>query len=185
MKIDVSTIEGYAEMTAEQKIEALEKFDFADPDYSGYVRKEQFDKASSDAAEWKKKYHSKLSEDEQAEITRKQALDEMQSELESLRRDKAISTYTADFLSLGYDESLAKETAEAMADGDFKKVFANQKKFKTDFEKTIKTQILGATPRPDGTGGTKVLTKADFLKLPYEDQVAYIKDHPNYQNELK
>ena len=185
MKIDVSTIEGYSEMTAEQKLSALENFNFADPDYSGYVKKELLDKASSDAAEWKKKYHSKLSEDEQAEIERKQALEEMQSELETLRRDKSVSSYTAELLSLGYENELAKETAEAMADGDFKKVFANQKKFKTNFEKTIRTEILGDTPRPDGTGGTKNVTKADFLKMSYEQQVAYIKDHPNYQNELK
>lgn len=185
MKIDTSTIEGYAEMTAEQKLSALEGFEIAEPDYTGYVKKEQFDKASSDAAEWKKKYHSKLSEDEQAEIARKQALEEMQTELETLRRDKSVSSYTAELLSLGYDDELAKETAEAMADGNFKKVFANQKKFKTNFEKTIRTEILGDTPRPDGTGGTKIMTKADFLKMPYEKQVEYIKDHPNYQNELK
>ena len=39
--IDTSTIEGYAEMTAEQKVEALEKYTIADPDYSGYVKKEK------------------------------------------------------------------------------------------------------------------------------------------------
>lgn len=185
MKIDVSTIEGYAEMTAEQKLKALESFEIAEPDYTGYVKKEQLDKATSEAADWKKKYHSKLSEDEQAEIARKQALEEMQTELESLRREKSVSSYTADYLSLGYDEALAKETAEAMADGDFKKVFANQKKFKTEFEKTLRTEILGETPRPSGTGGTKNLTKAEFLKMPYEEQMKYIKDHPNYQSELK
>lgn len=180
MKIDVSTIEGYSEMSAEEKLSALEKFEF-----DGYVKKDLLDKASSDAAEWKKKYHSKLSEDEQAEIERKQALEEMQTELEALRRDKSVSSYTAELLSLGYETDLAKETAEAMADGDFTKVFANQKKFKTNFEKSIRTEILGDTPRPDGTGGTKNLTKAEFLKMPYEKQREYIKDHPNYQNELK
>ena len=182
MKIDVSTIEGYAEMTAEQKLEALERFEF---DTTGYVKKDQFDQASHELAEWKKKYNSKLSEDEKAEIARKQAFEEMQNELETLRREKAVSSYTADYLSLGYDEALAKETAEAMADGDFNKVFANQKKFKTNFEKSIRTEILGSTPRPDGTGGTKNLTKAEFLKMPYDEQMKYIKDHPNYQSELK
>ena len=60
----------------------------------------------------------------------------METELNTLRREKSVSTYTADFLSLGYEENLAKETAEAMADGDFAKVFANQKKFKSELEKT-------------------------------------------------
>ena len=36
-KIDVSKIEGYAEMSAEDKLKALEAFDIPDPDYSGYV----------------------------------------------------------------------------------------------------------------------------------------------------
>lgn len=32
-KIDVSTIEGFADMTAEQKAEALANYEFPDPDY--------------------------------------------------------------------------------------------------------------------------------------------------------
>lgn len=185
MKIDVSTIEGYQEMTAEQKLEALQNYEMADPDYSGYVRKEQFDKASSEAADWKKKYNARLSDDEKAEAARKQAIEEMETELNTLRREKSVSTYTADYLSLGYEENLAKETAEAMADGDFAKVFANQKKFKSELEKTIRQEILGSTPRPDETGGTKTVTKAEFLKMPTEKQMEYIKSHPDYQNELK
>lgn len=38
-KIDVTQIEGYAEMSAEDKLKALEGFDIPDPDYSGYVRR--------------------------------------------------------------------------------------------------------------------------------------------------
>ena len=34
-KIDVSTIEGFADMTAEQKAEALANYEFPDPDYTG------------------------------------------------------------------------------------------------------------------------------------------------------
>ena len=43
-KIDVSTIEGFADMTAEQKAEALANYEFPDPDYTGYVKKDVFDK---------------------------------------------------------------------------------------------------------------------------------------------
>ena len=42
-KIDVSKIEGYAEMSAEDKLKALEAYDVPDPDMSGFVSKEQFD----------------------------------------------------------------------------------------------------------------------------------------------
>lgn len=36
-KIDISKIDGYADMTPEQKIAALEAFETEDPDYSGYA----------------------------------------------------------------------------------------------------------------------------------------------------
>ena len=39
-KIDISKIDGYADMTPEQKIAALEAFETEDPDYSGYVIKQ-------------------------------------------------------------------------------------------------------------------------------------------------
>ena len=41
-KIDISKIEGFDAMTLKQKVEALQGFDFPDPDYSGWVRKETF-----------------------------------------------------------------------------------------------------------------------------------------------
>lgn len=53
-KIDVSTIEGFANMTAEQKVEALANYDFPDPDYTGYVKKDVFDKTASELASWKR-----------------------------------------------------------------------------------------------------------------------------------
>ena len=71
-KINVSSIEGYAEMTVEQKLAALEAYEMSDPDYSGYVKKEAFDKTASELAEMKRKHNALLSEAEQ----KKQANDE-------------------------------------------------------------------------------------------------------------
>ena len=64
-KIDTSGIEGYAEMTAEQKLAALEGFDIPDPDLSGYVKKDLFDKKASELAAAKKQLGEKMTEDEQ------------------------------------------------------------------------------------------------------------------------
>ena len=47
-KIDTSKIEGYANMTAEQKLAALEAYDHPDPDYTGYVKKDALDRATSE-----------------------------------------------------------------------------------------------------------------------------------------
>ena len=65
-KIDISSIEGYAEMSAEEKLEALEAFELPEPDYSGYVKKELLDKASSEAANFKKQLREKMTEEEAA-----------------------------------------------------------------------------------------------------------------------
>ena len=69
-KIDVSQIEGYAEMSAEDRLKALEEFEVEDPDYTGYVKKEVFDKTASELAEQKKQLKSKLTEDEAQKIGR-------------------------------------------------------------------------------------------------------------------
>ena len=63
-KIDVSTIEGYEEMTAEEKLAALEGFELPEPDYTGYVKKELFDKASSEIAGYKKQIFEKMTAEE-------------------------------------------------------------------------------------------------------------------------
>jgi hypothetical protein len=64
-KIDVTKIEGYADMTPEEKLKALEGYDVPDPDYSGYVKKDVFDKTASELAAKKKELTEKMSEDEQ------------------------------------------------------------------------------------------------------------------------
>ena len=48
--IDTSTIAGYADMTAEEKVAALEAHNIPDPKDSGWIEKSKFDKLSSDYA---------------------------------------------------------------------------------------------------------------------------------------
>ena len=63
MKIDLTKIEGYENMTAEEKIAALEGFD-VQQDYTGYVRKDLLDKANSEAADYKRQLRAAMSEAE-------------------------------------------------------------------------------------------------------------------------
>ena len=126
-KIDVTQIEGYAEMSAEDKLKALEGFDIPDPDYSGYVKKDVFDKTASELAGVKKQLKDKMTDDEAAKQKEQEEREELQSKYDKLLRESEISKHKAKLLGLGYDEKLADETAEAMADGDMEKVFANQK----------------------------------------------------------
>lgn len=184
-KIDTSQIEGYSEMSAEDKLAALESFEIQEPDMSGYVRKDQLDKAAHDAAEWKRKYNSKLSDEEKSQAEQKAYLEKVEEELNTLRRDKSVSDYTSKFIANGYDSELATATAEALADGDMETVFANQSKFVKSFEKHLKSEFMKGTPKPDAAGGGEgalVKTKADFLKLSTKEQMAYIQEHPDWKN---
>ena len=127
-KIDISKIDGYADMTPEQKIAALEAFETEDPDYSGYVKKDIFDKTASELAAKKKELNEKLTEDEQKKQKEQEEREELQSKYDKLLRESEVSRFKAKLLGMGYEEKLADATAEAMADGDTEKVFANQKK---------------------------------------------------------
>lgn len=60
MKINTGKIEGYENMTLEQKLAALESFEVDEPDYTGYVTKEVFDKTASELATSKKQLREKM-----------------------------------------------------------------------------------------------------------------------------
>ena len=160
-KIDISSIEGYAEMSAEEKLEALEAFELPEPDYSGYVKKELLDKASSEAANFKKQLREKMTEEEAAKAKAAEDMASMQEELSQLRREKIIQEYTAQFLGLGYDKELALETAEALEKGDMHTVFVNQTKFSAAREKALKAELLKDTPKPPAGSGAST---ADYQK---------------------
>ena len=63
-KIDTSKITGYAEMSAEDKLKALEAFEYEDNVAELEKQKAAVSKANSEAAEWKRKHNALLGEDE-------------------------------------------------------------------------------------------------------------------------
>ena len=75
MKLDISKIEGYADMTPEQKLAALEGYEIPDPDYSGFVSKETFDRTASELAAKKKELAAKMTEDEKQKQAEQEARD--------------------------------------------------------------------------------------------------------------
>lgn len=175
MKIDVTKIEGYADMTAEEKLAALEAYEM---DTSGMVRKELLDKATSEAAGYKKQLREKLSEEEKANAERDEQFKQMSEELEALRTEKAIETTAKRWMGLGYDEKLATETAKAMVNGDTEKVFANHAKFIAEKEKSIKAQLLKDTPAPPAGEGSKGMTKEAFRKLTLAEKTKFAEEQP-------
>ena len=67
MKIDLTKIEGYREdMTAEEKLALLDKYEAPGADYTGYIKKDTFDKTASELAEAKRKLKEKQTEETQS-----------------------------------------------------------------------------------------------------------------------
>lgn len=160
-KIDTSKIKGYAEMSLDDKLKALEAFEYEDNAAELEKQKAAVSKANSEAAAWKKKHNELLSEDEQQKQQQAEDIAAMQKVLDELRRDKTVSQFTAKFIAQGYDEKLAADTAKAMADGDTDKVFANQQTFLEAYAKQVKASAIQGTPKPAAGAGSN---GADFSK---------------------
>ena len=102
-KIDTTQIPGYAEMSAEDKLKALEAFEYDDNAAEVERLKGAVSKANSEAAGWKKKHNELLTEDERKKQEDADALANMKKELDELRKDKTISEYKAKLIAQGYD----------------------------------------------------------------------------------
>ena len=183
-KIDLSKIDGYESMTAEEKLAALEGLDLPDPDYTGFVKKDVADKYASEAANYKKQLREYMSEDEAKKAQTAEQLAEITAELEMLRAEKAISEYTAQFMGIGYSEDLAKSTAVALQKGDTTTMFKNHSKFVVEREKALKAELLKTTPTPPAGDGTKGVTKEDFSKMNLAERAKFARENPEQFKEF-
>lgn len=156
MKIDTTTIEGYADMTAEQKLAALEAFEYEDNSAEIERLKNANSKANSEAAEWKRKHNELLTEDEKKKQAEQEAIESMKAEIELLRKEKTVSEYNAELTGLGFDKELAEASAKALSDIDTKTFFKNLGTFKTALEAKIKAELMDNTPKPNGGAGGNV-----------------------------
>lgn len=166
MKIDTTAIENYAEMTAEEKLAALEAYEFETPapkDSDEVTKlKTALSKANSDAAEWKRQFREKQTEAERADAERKEREAAVEEELRVLRRDKTVSGYVAQCLALGYTNDLAQKAAEAMADGDAAKIMECQQEFLEVKQKEIEENALNKQPTiTSGTPPTAKVAEAE------------------------
>lgn len=178
MKIDTSKIEGYEAMTDEDKVRALESYDFED-----VVAKKVFDDAAREASEYKKKWKATLTEKEKLEVEEAEKRKEMEDRLKQLEDEKQMAEYTAKFVGLGYDNDLAAETAQALLDGDMDKVFSNQQKFAEAKETELKKELLEKTPKPPA-GDDKKMTKEEFSKLSLAEKNEFAMKNPDEYNEI-
>lgn len=184
--IDTSKIEGYENMTTEEKVKALEAYSIADPDYSGYVKKDLFDKTASELAQTKKDLKARMSEEE---IKAKEAEAELlkyKTEAENLRREKNIASNKAQLISIGYDEALAQASAEAMENGDIATVIKNEQIVIANVKKVAKGEAMASTTPPAGKAGDgeKTISKEQFSKMSYAEMAELYQTNPDLYNKL-
>ena len=180
MKIDVTQIEGYAEMTPEEKVAALEaiEYEIPQPDMSNFIPKKRFDEVASEAADWKRKHNALLSEEEQRQAAREEELNALRKEVEESRKERELAVYKTQFISMGYDEELAEDTAKASIEGDTTRVFSNHKKFLDAHDKALEASLIAKTPRPDSTGAKNSPTPMT------KDEIMAIKDTQERQQKI-
>ena len=150
MRIDTAKIENYETMSAEDKLKALEDYEFETP-----VPKENdevtklkaaLSKANSDAAEWKRQFREKQTEAERAEAERKEHEAAVEDELCTHRRDTTVSGYIAQYLALDYAKPLALKAAEATADNDAAAIMSCQQEFLEAKTKELEAAALNKQP---------------------------------------
>ena len=183
-KIDISKIEGYENMTAEEKLAALEAFDIPEPDYTGFVRKDVADKYASEAAGYKKQLREYMSEEEAAKAKAAEDMAAVMEELATLRTEKAIGEYTTQFMGIGYTEELAKATATALQKGDMSVMFKNHAKFVAEREKALKAELLVNTPTPPAGDGEKKKTREDFKNMTLAEKQKFATENPEQYKQI-
>lgn len=181
MRIDVSKINGYEDMSAEDKISALEAFEYEDYSEEAKKFKNAFDKASHELSD--AKHQIKDAQDKAGKGN--SDLEELRKEFAeykaSTEREKRISRLTSMYVAKGYDVDLASETATAYVDGNDDVVFANERKWLEAYGKQIKSDILKQTPKP-GQGGTgkqaPAMTLEKFRKLSQAERMKFAAEFP-------
>lgn len=154
MKFDVSTIEGFEAMSAEEKLAALLNAELPEQDYTGYIKKTDFDRVASQLADYKRQLREKQGTEEAEAAARAEREAELQQKYDELLRKSTIAEHTARYVGMeGYTEELAKEAAEALADGDMNKVFEVQQRAIANYATEMRAQRVKDDPHPGGQGG--------------------------------
>lgn len=183
-KIDITKIEGYENMTPEEKLAALEAFEYEDNSSELERYKNAASKANSEAAEWRKKHNALLSEEEQKKQANDEELTTLREKVAAMEKERLVTGHKTQYLALGYDEALADATAKALADGDTAKVFANHKKFLETHDKTLKADLLKDTPTPPAGEGGETMTLEKLRKMSTSERLEYSTKNPEEYKKL-
>lgn len=184
-KLDTSKIEGYAEMSAEDKVKALEAFEYDDNTEELKRYKDSNSKANSEVAEYKRKLKALEDKASEGASESDKKMAELEEQIKSLQREKSITERKASFIGIGMSEETALKASEAFTNGDSESFFAEIKSFLNEHDKTFKAELLKTTPRPGDEGGkAPTMTLDAFRKLSPAERLKYHQEHPDEYNKI-
>lgn len=143
--------------------------------------KVSFDKASKEIADFKKARKESLSEEEQ----KAEHLRELQEELAALKRESKKSSLQASLLKSGTSADVVEQLSEAFLSGndeDFANAVGNAF---SSFAKQIEELNLKGIKKPEGSMGSKGVTKETFKKMTLDERLALKNEDPTTYYALK
>lgn len=133
----------------------------------------------------------------QAGMTAEELLASQQAEAERLQREYALKANGLEakalFVEAGFFEAaeidalVEKVTTE---DADATKSFAESligtvRKQREAVEKATRDELLKGNPNPQGGSGGATMTRKEFMKLPYKEQLAMKAENPDIISQLR
>ena len=119
-KIDVTKIEGFDAMSAEDKVNALLGYEIEEPkkdDAEINRYKQLISKANAEAADYRKQLREKQTEAERAEADRLEQDRKLREEIAGYKERERFATYKSKSMSAGADEKTAEIIARCLPDG--------------------------------------------------------------------
>lgn len=163
MKLDVTQIEGYADMTAEEKVAALEAYEVEIPKNPEVDNlKSLLSKRNSENASLTKQLREKMTAEEQAKADREAEMKAKDDRIAELERKDKLATFTNSYMSIGFSAEEAQKQAELLYNGDFASVIANHK---THVENIQKQAVADAITKNHLSAGEPPTPKTDDTAL--------------------
>jgi hypothetical protein len=178
-KIDVTSIDGYDTMSAEDKLKLLENYDLPDYESEGYVKKDAYDKATSELSNLKRSIKAQLSEEDKVKTETAERMRELEERLKEYETQNFMMTNKTKLLALGFEDALATDAVKALAETNYDKLYDVFKKTLANTEKRVRSEALKNTPHPQATSTeTANISKEQFDKMTYSQQMTSIAKNP-------
>ena len=165
-KIDPSKIEGFDNLSADEKVAALlnQEIEVEQTEPADVTKlKTSLSKANSEAAEYKRLLREKQTEAERAEADRAEQYKALQDELASYRNKERVSSYKAQLMAAGIDPDTADLMAKSLPEGVSDEYFQATKSFLDAQRKNAEIAALGKQPSLSVGTPPKGMTKEDEI----------------------